>query len=169
MTTPILDEIHKNIQEISGYYKLDNIKKINSENIKTLTNNFIKNGEKDLNTLNYRIGSIEKKKKEKTEIRQLGKELKGKGKTHIISIIDSKDVEKLDNYSKPWNKLDNWQKKKKIEEYVKKYLKNDNQVLNKLFELIKKGGLKKKSRDLIYDPDNQEITHLNLKELGIVE
>lgn len=163
MGDKILNEIEKNIREINCYYNLDNKHKIDSSEISTLDKNLVKRGELDLSNLNYKIDSMEYKKKEKELIRGFSKE--GDTKKKITSIITTNDIDQLDDYNKSWNKLDNWQKKIKITEYMEKFHLNDNDSLKNIINLLGLGKLKKKNKNIVYDQDSQLIVKINLDAL----
>ena len=159
----IIDLIDKNIRETSCFYNLENKHTIDSKEITQLNNNLLKKGQQDLSNLNYKIDSIVKKKRDREEIRQLSKGDKAKKKT--TSIITDNEIDLLDNYSKPWNRLDNWQKKMKITEYVDNNLNKDQEILQQLLDILNKGNLRKKTKNLVYDPETEKILTLNLSEI----
>lgn len=165
----------------SNYYKdIDNIRKNIDLLNKTLTNSInntddnksekIKNyngNRYDLSNFQYRVSSMNYKRNLKRDIDILN----GKSKENI-NLVDSIDklsdlIEKQD-YKKKWNKLDNYQKKKKIIQYGK-HLVNENiidekhydNLINDLFELLKNKKLKS-SNSVVYNVEECTINSIKL-------
>lgn len=95
------------------------------------------------------------------------------GKVKNYDVIDNiSDMEKMisnNEYKKNWGRLDKYQKKKKIKEFVNNLSKYSNEINNKLFnklsELVDKDIIKKTSQ-VEYDKETCKIISIKCLELN---
>ena len=162
MESLIIKEIQANINNIKSNYCIN----IPTNNIDTSVKKIYKCNlsEQNLSNLNFKMQSIQKKKDDTLFIKSQADNTQLKS---VTLVKDISEIDDLDNIKRKWSKMDNWLRKEKIKDFVKKKYKDNINILQFLLSMYNKGFFKKTSKDFIFDFENQEIETINYVEFNI--
>jgi len=109
-----------------------------------------------LNNLNYKFNEMKKQKDDKDYLNN---------KQKRVEIIDNySEIDYDDSINKNWIKLDNWQKKQKINAYCEKYPKSDRPKISQFIaSLIKEKKIS--NREIDYNKSIGKIEEIKSEKL----
>ena len=120
---------------------------------KIISNNKFIREHQDLKAFNYNLTNIIIKKKEKQNLINFNKD-KIINETIISNITELENLE----FSKPWNKMDNWLKRVAIKKYIDnlEYSKKP-ELIRLCYDLLKNNKFKKNGINIIYNDEKQLV------------
>lgn len=139
------EDHYKNISTLPSSSEPSEIKEESDKKVKESKH---KREDMALSNLNYKFSEMKKQKEERDYLNNKQK------KIEVIS--DYNEIDFDDSVNKSWIKLDNWQRKQKINQYCNKYPQNDQKKISQLISTLIRDK-KITNRNIIYNKDLGKI------------